>query len=161
VAESGIGRLFRHSQQPTPDFTVRPVAPGDLSGCAAVYVEAFADPPHNLTWSLQDAEELLGVFLQREPSLCFCAEAKRTVIGIAFCSTVARYRATIEELAVLPAWQGKGVGKALLDKCLEELRGRGYTQVDLIANLRAPAMRFYERNGFRVVRHYAVLVKDL
>lgn len=143
------------------EVTVRNVGPGDLPRCATVYVEAFAAPPYNEEWSLEDAEAMLEVYLRRDPTLCFCAEMDREVVGIAFCSEVSVYRATIEELAVLPRMQGMGVGKALLDRCLEELRSRGHRDVTLVADANAPAYDFYRRHGFRPTRRHVLMVRDL
>jgi putative acetyltransferase len=53
-------------------------------------------------------------------------------------------------MAVLPAWQGRGVADQLLAAVEEELRARGCTRITLDTTdpLRR-AVRFYERHGFR------------
>jgi ribosomal protein S18 acetylase RimI-like enzyme len=55
----------------------------------------------------------------------------------------------VESLAVAPAARGDGVGTALLDACRRELRARGveFWSVDVVES--NPAMRLYERAGFR------------
>ncbi len=49
-------------------------------------------------------------------------------------------------MAVLPHLQGHGVGKKLIDECLQQLRDRGIEM--LWFNARIKAVPFYERLGF-------------
>lgn len=57
----------------------------------------------------------------------------------------------IPELAigVAPAFRGRGVGGALLDTLLETARVRGYEAVSLAVDRQNPALKLYERKGFR------------
>ncbi len=56
-------------------------------------------------------------------------------------------------IAVLPAWRGRGVGTALLQRLLRQVRGR-HPAVSLSVAADNPARRLYERLGFEVVdRH--------
>jgi GNAT superfamily N-acetyltransferase len=54
----------------------------------------------------------------------------------------------IEQLYVLPAWQGQGVGSALVELA-KRLRPRGLQLRTFVSN--TPARRFYEGRGFRAV----------
>lgn len=54
----------------------------------------------------------------------------------------------IGRMAVLPAWRGRGVGRALLDAAIEAARVRGYPTLHLSAQTHAAA--FYARAGFAV-----------
>jgi len=55
----------------------------------------------------------------------------------------------VESLAVAPSVRGGGVGMAVLDACRGELRTRGidFWSVDVVES--NPAVRLYERAGFR------------
>ena len=55
----------------------------------------------------------------------------------------------IGRLAVLPAWRGRGVGSALLQRLSDLARSLGHTQV--ILNAQTQAMPFYARHGFAAV----------
>jgi len=52
-------------------------------------------------------------------------------------------------MAVDPTWQGRGVGRRLLEHAMDRLRAQGYTV--LWANARDTAIPFYERLGLEVV----------
>jgi predicted GNAT family N-acyltransferase len=54
----------------------------------------------------------------------------------------------IGRLAVLPAWRGKGVGRALMARLIEHARQRGMRRVALNAQTRAAD--FYRRLGFSI-----------
>jgi ribosomal protein S18 acetylase RimI-like enzyme len=58
----------------------------------------------------------------------------------------------VRALYVDPPAQGAGVGSALLDAAIEQLRDRGFRGVDLWAFAENRAARtFYERRGFAVI----------
>ena len=51
-------------------------------------------------------------------------------------------------IAVLPEFQGKGVGSELMASALRAAKAHGYRQVSLTVHPRNPAIRLYERHGF-------------
>jgi len=52
-------------------------------------------------------------------------------------------------MGVLPAWRGRGIGRALLSASLEKARNRGLTRVELEARVdNDAAIMLYERAGF-------------
>src|SRR5262245_61663382 len=55
----------------------------------------------------------------------------------------------IRHFAVHPQWIRRGIGKALLDCCLEEARARGFEALECLSTLTAEA--FYRSAGFVVV----------
>lgn len=55
-------------------------------------------------------------------------------------------------LAVLPAFRGRGVGTALLERMLTQLRATGLAAVSLSVARSNPARSLYERYGFRVLK---------
>jgi ribosomal protein S18 acetylase RimI-like enzyme len=61
--------------------------------------------------------------------------------------------AYVDELGVAAPARGRGVGRALLGACEGEARRRGKRRLTLwVTSDNAPALRLYERFGFRVTR---------
>jgi predicted GNAT family N-acyltransferase len=52
----------------------------------------------------------------------------------------------VGRMAVLPAWRGRGVGRALLDATIDAAQARGHTLLKLSAQTHAAG--FYARAGF-------------
>lgn len=73
--------------------------------------------------------------------------------GPAGCGGVCRLdsdTAEIRRMYVVPSARGRGVGRSILDRLLEEARALGYRRVRLeTGNRQVEAMRLYERAGFR------------
>jgi ribosomal protein S18 acetylase RimI-like enzyme len=58
--------------------------------------------------------------------------------------------ALVEDVAVLPAWQGKGIGRLLLAAISEWAVSQGASRVQLLADRNnAPALDFYQKTGFQ------------
>ncbi|MBW3623297.1 MAG: GNAT family N-acetyltransferase [Armatimonadetes bacterium] len=151
---------------PPPSLTddlplIRQMTEADISACARIYVEAFSHAPYHEEWRVEDAAELLSLVRQKEPDLGFCLEWKGAVAGFVLCATLGRFRATVEEFALHPVYQGRGWGRHLLDHCLDLFRQQGYTRVDLLANATAPAFGFYRKMGFRPSSQYVLMIREL
>jgi len=64
----------------------------------------------------------------------------------------------IENLAVLPAWQGQGLGRRLLDHAQDLARQAGLSRLQLLTNAAfEDNIAFYRRRGFTVTRSEAFL----
>ena len=75
-------------------------------------------------------------------------EANQSIVGIALCGHDGR-RGYIYHLAVDPNFQRRGLGKRLLDECLQGLRGAGVTRVLVMVAKDNPRGRdFWRRNGW-------------
>src|SRR5919109_1821435 len=55
-------------------------------------------------------------------------------------------------IAVVPSRRGRGFGEQLLSALLDRARGDGYDSVSLSVERDSPALKLYERFGFRGVR---------
>ena len=67
----------------------------------------------------------------------------------------------IPQICILPEFQRRCIGTALLHACFERLRSRGYRQVSLtVTDENSDAIRLYERLGFRTYRRFGAFVWD-
>lgn len=68
----------------------------------------------------------------------------------------------VDNVAIDPAWQGRGLGRRLLAFADDEARRLGLAAVGLLTNERYAAnIAMYERNGYRETRREAHLGTDL
>ena len=86
------------------------------------------------------------------------------IVAIALGRVKHRYAGTeylVEELGVLPAWQGRGVGSALLAGMRRVLKTKGVGTVVLFTDRTLPAYKFYIGKGFSEQKEQAFPVKEL
>jgi GNAT superfamily N-acetyltransferase len=71
-------------------------------------------------------------------------------------TAVGAHSAWIEDMVVLEAYRGRGVGKALLARATEWAKSKGAKRVQLIADAdNAPALYFYKQLGWQPTRLFA------
>ena len=85
------------------------------------------------------------------------AEIDGTVVGIAWSRLIKAYGYVDDDtpefaVAILPEFRGLGLGTKLLERLFEVLRLHGYLRVSLSVDVVNPALRLYERLGFKLVR---------
>jgi GNAT superfamily N-acetyltransferase len=145
------------------EIAIREARESDLSDILRAYDEAGIGGGVSFT-----AEEARQQFakLQQYPSYrVFVAETNGTIAGtyslvildkLAKCGARA---AVVEDVAVLPAFQGRGIGRAMMAHAREECRSAGCYKMTLSSHLaREGAHRFYDSLGFE--RHgYSFLMQ--
>lgn len=98
-----------------------------------------------------DDKESVAEFLARNPGLSRVAADGSTIVGVALCGHDGR-RGHIYHLAVDPAYQGRGLGKRLLDECLEGLRRGGLKRaIIMVANYNRRGSAFWKRCGWEEI----------
>jgi ribosomal protein S18 acetylase RimI-like enzyme len=91
-----------------------------------------------------DEREGIAQFLARNPGLSRVAVDGSAIVGVALCANDGR-RGHIYHLAVDPAHQGWGLGKRLLDECLDGLRRAGIKRVIImVADDNERGAKFWE-----------------
>jgi len=87
-------------------------------------------------------------------SIMFVAEVERKVIGFANYSPVNRDGMTeLTAIYLYPAYQGKGIGTALLEEGIQRLRAVKEIRLNVEQNNRI-GMEFYEAKGFAAVSEF-------
>jgi N-acetylglutamate synthase len=98
-----------------------------------------------------DDREGVAQFLARNPGLSRVATDGSAIIGVALCGHDGR-RGHIYHLAVDPRYQGRGLGKHLLQTSLEDLRRTGVKRVIIMVADNNPSGReFWKRAGFEEI----------
>jgi ribosomal protein S18 acetylase RimI-like enzyme len=98
-----------------------------------------------------DDKESVAQFLARNPALSRVATDGSATVGVVLCGHDGR-RGHIYHLAVDPACQGRGLGKRLLNECLEGLRRAGVKRVIIMVADDNPRGRdFWKRTGWEEI----------
>jgi GNAT superfamily N-acetyltransferase len=94
-----------------------------------------------------------------QPELWFLALMEEEMIGVSLCFPYSDI-GWVRQLAVLPEWQGRGLGAALLHHSFQEFKRRGYAQAGLtVESGRPDSYAFYQKVGMRVAYQLNEYVK--
>jgi ribosomal protein S18 acetylase RimI-like enzyme len=128
----------------------------DAAQVHACLVEAFAGSEERVAPYDEWRPWLLGD-PSYDPELVFVAEQDGAVAGIAQCWR----EGFVKDLAVRPAFRGRGLGEALLRMVFAEFARRGIAQVRLKVDADNPtgAVRLYRRVGMDELRRYAIYAR--
>jgi ribosomal-protein-alanine N-acetyltransferase len=125
-----------------PAPSLRPLRWWDVAGLAPVEQELFGAA----AWS---AETFWSELAAPDRAYRVAEDGGGALLGYAGLAGGLRAEADVQTLAVVPAAQGRGVGRALLGALLHEARARAATAVLLEVRAdNAPALALYASAGF-------------
>ena len=95
-----------------------------------------------------DSKENIQLYLNRNPGMSFIAELNDQLVGAILASHDGR-RGYVHHLAVSPNYRRKGIGKLLINRCLEELKNSGILKCHILMfNNNKTALKFWESIGW-------------
>jgi ribosomal protein S18 acetylase RimI-like enzyme len=98
-----------------------------------------------------DDRDGIAQFLARNPGLSRIAIDGSSIVGVSLCGHDGR-RGYIYHLAVDPRYQGRGLGKRLVEECLEGLCRAGVKRaLILVANDNVQGNEFWKRFGWEEI----------
>ncbi|MCY2951926.1 MAG: GNAT family N-acetyltransferase [Planctomycetota bacterium] len=71
-----------------------------------------------------DGREHIAAFLRRNPGMSFIARERGRIIAAVLCGHDGR-RGTLHHLAVAPSHRNRGLGRTIVQRCLDRLRDEG------------------------------------
>src|ERR1700683_5694294 len=85
----------------------------------------------------------------------------RALVGSVLCSRVMPGVAHITQLCVLPAYRGRGLGRALLERAADALLRAGFAAITLtVTEANREAVRLYTSFGFTPRHRFDAMVLD-
>lgn len=122
----------------------------------AIYTEPDAPRPPRSVTTDPALRAYIEDFGAHPGDMAACAEEDGEVVGAAWARLMHGYGFvddSVPELAVSvrPAWRGRGIGTALLSELIECCTAAGFPAISLSVQRANPAVRLYERLGFREV----------
>ena len=108
-----------------------------------------------------DQQEEIAKKLCRDPDLFLVAEEDGRIVGVIMGAWDGR-RGWLHHLAVAPAYQGRGIGTALLAEVERRLRSRGCLKVNLLVHRdNEGARRLYQSLGYEEMAPFVAMGKEL
>jgi ribosomal protein S18 acetylase RimI-like enzyme len=136
----------------------------NLERYGEIYAAAFSGEPWNDPWNVEDAIIHVRELLESKQSYGLeCIEDGKVVGFILGTSMLFHYGRTFEinDLAVDPAYQRRGVAKLLMESCLADIKAQGMVGVHLITAGEGVLPEFYERYGFKKEKEVILMGMEL
>ena len=131
--------------------------------CAEVYISAYKAEPWNEAYEKNEVEKYVSEYLHSKTKICFAAEEKDEIVGIALGFIVPSIGSPfmrIEDFCISGEKQGMGFGTEFLKLIFEEAKELGCDSVLLGTQKDFPSHRFYLKNGFSEIE-FVLLYKEL
>lgn len=132
---------------------IRKMKEEDLPQCGEIYSKAFPIEYWGIDWNPDNAREYLKDYYGQKKFVGYVYEEDDTIIGCVFALrkiSGSKNEIHINEMAVLPESQGRGIGRQLLKAIIDYSKEEGLAGVVLYTSEHAPAFKFYEKNGFKL-----------
>ena len=130
---------------------IRSCSMDHVSRYGEIYAKAFSGEPWNDPWKPEDAVIHVKEILEMKQSYGLEYVEDSMVVGFLLGSSMLfHYGRTFEinDLAVDPTYQGKGIAKVLLEQCIADMKTQGIVGIHLITANEGFLPDFYERHGF-------------
>ena len=132
---------------------IRNVEEEDLDSIARVAMEAM-NPIYGERTFEENRELALNNFRMCDKRFSFVAEDERKVVGFSFSRIMVEPYAEFPyglSIAVLPSYQGKGVGSALISKTIKVLKEKSFHKFKFhVLPDNEKAIGLYKKKGFEV-----------
>ncbi|MCR4956880.1 MAG: GNAT family N-acetyltransferase [Lachnospiraceae bacterium] len=118
-----------------------------------IYAKAFRGEPWNDPWNPKDAATHVQEILESKHSYGLEYIEDDKVVGFILGSSMLfHYGRTFEinDLAVDPAYQRRGIARSLMTQCIKDVKEMGIVGIHLITAKEGVLPKFYEEFGFKV-----------
>ena len=131
---------------------IRPITMEHIQRYGDIYAKAFSGEPWNDPWKPEDAVIHVRELLESKQSYGLEYVLDGKVVGfILGTSMLFHYGRSFEinDLAVDPEYQRRGIAAELLEKCLADMKAQGMVGVHLITAGEGVLSAFYAKYGFK------------
>ena len=145
-------------------MNIKPCTLSNAERYGEIYAKAFSGEPWNDPWKKEDA--VVHVTELLESKQCYALEYEldgKPVGMIIGTSMLFHYGRTFEinDLAVDPAYQHRGIATQLLERCLADIKAQGMVGVHLITAGEGVLPEFYGQYGFKKENRVILMGKEL
>ena len=135
----------------------------------AIFIPDGAKPPEKSIINLPELQVYVAGFGKEKDDICFVAEVEGKIVGAVWVRDMNDY-GHIEEgvpsfaISLYNEYRGYGIGTALMQRMLCELKQRGYEKASLSVQKANYAVQMYLKVGFEIVDEHEeeyIMVCDL
>ncbi len=110
---------------------------------------------------IDESEEGIRIYLERNPDTCFVEERDGMIVGVIMAGHDGR-RGGLHHLAVMRSYRNIGIGKGLTRAALDALKQKGIRRIGLfVYNDNELGKLFWIKRGFRVQDDFGYLDKEI
>lgn len=132
-------------------FSVRRIDQAEALGGADILVQAYAEPPWEETWTMENARRRLVELSSASDAITLGAFYQGQLVGFVFASPHTSAIGTglyVAEIAISPSYQRMGFGTALLSHVEHMAIQLDYLQVWLVSRQIGGVADYYKTNGY-------------
>ena len=181
----GFTRLDRHymlarldeancGESPSlPTISLRSWREGDFASAARIIYRSYRgehDSRINSQYQTEEGcAELLTILTEHVWCGDFLPSVSRVAIdhatgnrvGVLIASRIAQGAGHIGQISILPAYQGRGLGRLMIGMAMSELERRGYETMSLaVTDANVSAYHLYQSCGFHTVHQFPVFYRE-
>ncbi len=143
----------------------------ELSILEKIYSEGYRGLEEYAYTHPEDIKAYMRWLYRRDPEGIFLAKEKDKVVGFVagdanwFSKRAKKHVGAIHEIVVLPEYQGKGIGKRLMETVINYFKEKGLNTAELwVGDENFRAREFYKKLGFKEegqFNYWIRMVKDI
>lgn len=122
----------------------------------AIFIPEGVQPPPRDIIMQPELQVYIRDFGKKKGDVCFVAEVDGRAVGAVWVRIMDDYGHIDDDtpsfaISLYNEYRGKGIGMALIERMLEDLRSQGFRQASLAVQKDNYAVRMYKKAGFEIV----------
>lgn len=134
-----------------------------INDCVDLFIDTFTKEPWNDVY--ESREQVVSFFqnhLNNNYSIGYIAMLDDKIVALSIGMKkpwIKGFEYYIDEFCVSYIMQGKGIGSEFLKQIEDDIKKKGMNAMILNTEKDFPSQRFYEKNGFEIMKDLIVLAK--
>lgn len=122
----------------------------------AIFIPEGVEAPPREIINVPELQVYVQNFGSREGDICFVAEVEEKIVGAVWVRIMDDY-GHVEDgvpsfaISLYQEYRGYGIGTAMMNHMLDELRNRGYQKTSLAVQKANYAVKMYKNVGFEII----------
>ena len=141
---------------------IRKAAKKDYRRIADIFVAEYSKKPYLEKWNKKQGMKFVKTYART--GNIFVAVDHNKILGSMILKKKPDnigFLMIVEEIAVDSSYQGKGIGRKLMEKAEEECKYQGCHSIRLLTHNKSGAAKFYQKIGFRKTKDILYFSKKI